>query len=129
MPELFVDEGWGLAQLAPALVVLVIEIVALFFARVLMVWLYGRTGRSVLLVAVFHASFNATISELVLRHRSRIECSEIPRPERRDRPCRRSGDHCHQGPVRAGTRFSSALATGFRPALARFFHVTSLTST
>ena len=36
----------------------------LFFARVLIVWLYEVTGRSVLLVAVFHAGFNATISEL-----------------------------------------------------------------
>lgn len=64
VPEFFVDEGWGLGQLAPALVFLVVEIVALFFARVLMVWLYDRTGRSVLLVAAFHASFNTTISEL-----------------------------------------------------------------
>jgi hypothetical protein len=36
----------------------------LFFARVLIVWLYDRTGRSVLLVAIFHASFDASISEL-----------------------------------------------------------------
>lgn len=64
LPDFFVDEGWTIAQVAPALVFLVIEIVALFFARILIVWLYDRTGRSVLLVAVFHASFDATISKL-----------------------------------------------------------------
>jgi membrane protease YdiL (CAAX protease family) len=42
----------------------VIEFVSLFFARALFVWLYARTGRSVLLVAVMHASFDASISEL-----------------------------------------------------------------
>ena len=36
----------------------------LFFARVLIVWLYSRTGRSVLLVGIFHASFDATITKL-----------------------------------------------------------------
>lgn len=36
----------------------------MFFARVLIVWLYARTGRSVLVVATFHASFDASISEL-----------------------------------------------------------------
>ncbi|HEX9762317.1 MAG TPA: hypothetical protein VGA97_04365, partial [Acidimicrobiia bacterium] len=41
-----------------------VEFVSLFFARVLIVWLYDRTGRSILLVAGFHASFDATISEL-----------------------------------------------------------------
>ena len=48
----------------PALVFLLVEIVVLFFARVVIVWLYNRTGQSVLLVAVFHASFDATISKL-----------------------------------------------------------------
>jgi hypothetical protein len=43
---------------------LVIEFVSLFFARVMIVWLYYRTGRSVLLVAIFHASFDTTISDL-----------------------------------------------------------------
>jgi hypothetical protein len=36
----------------------------LFFARVLIIWLYEGTGRSVLLVGIFHASFDATISKL-----------------------------------------------------------------
>jgi membrane protease YdiL (CAAX protease family) len=64
LPDFFVEEGWTVEQLAPAFVFLVVEFVSLFFARVLIVWLYDRTGRSVLLVALFHASFDATISEL-----------------------------------------------------------------
>jgi len=64
VPDFFVDEGWGLEQAISAVVFLVIEFILLFFARVLIVWLYHRTGRSVLLVAIFHASFDATISDL-----------------------------------------------------------------
>jgi CAAX protease family protein len=64
LPDFFVDEGLGIEQLLTAPVFLVIEFSALFFARVLIVWLYARTGQSVLLVAVFHASFDAAISEL-----------------------------------------------------------------
>jgi CAAX protease family protein len=64
LPDFFVDEGVGIEQLVTAPVFLVIEFISLFFARVLIVWLYARTGRSVLLVAVFHASFDASISEL-----------------------------------------------------------------
>lgn len=64
VPDHFGEEGWGLEQLVAAPVVFVIEFVSLFFARALFVWLYTRTGRSVLLVAVMHASFDASISEL-----------------------------------------------------------------
>jgi uncharacterized protein len=64
LPDFVANEGWTIAQLVPALVFLLIEIVVLFFARVVIVWLYNRTGQSVLLVAVFHASFDATISKL-----------------------------------------------------------------
>lgn len=64
VPDHFGEEGWGLEQLVSAPVVFVIEFVALFFARALFVWLYALTGRSVLLVAVMHASFDASISEL-----------------------------------------------------------------
>jgi membrane protease YdiL (CAAX protease family) len=64
VPDFFGDEGWGVEQLVSAPIFLLIEFVALFFARVLFVWFYERTGRSVLLVAVFHASFDASISEL-----------------------------------------------------------------
>jgi uncharacterized protein len=64
LPDFFVDEGVGIEPLLTAPVFLVFEFVSLFFARVLIVWLYARTGRSVLLVAIFHASFDASISEL-----------------------------------------------------------------
>jgi uncharacterized protein len=60
----FAEEGWGLEQLLSAPVVFAMEFVALFFARALFVWFYNRTGFSVLLVAIFHASFDASISQL-----------------------------------------------------------------
>jgi membrane protease YdiL (CAAX protease family) len=66
LPDFFAYEGWMIAQLVPALVYLLFEIVVLFFARVLIVWLYNSTGQSILLVAVFHASFDATVSKLSL---------------------------------------------------------------
>jgi membrane protease YdiL (CAAX protease family) len=66
LPDFFAEEGWTFATLAVAPVFLIFEFVPLFFARVLIVWLYERTGRSILLVAVFHASFNATISKLAI---------------------------------------------------------------
>jgi uncharacterized protein len=64
LPDFFADEGLGIEQLLTAPIFLIVEFIALFFARVLIVWLYARTGRSVLLVAIFHASFDASISEL-----------------------------------------------------------------
>jgi membrane protease YdiL (CAAX protease family) len=64
VPDFFVDEGFGVEQVVTSLVFLAIEFVLLFFARVLIVWMYERTGRSVFLVIVFHAGFDATISEL-----------------------------------------------------------------
>jgi CAAX protease family protein len=64
LPDFFVDEGLGIEPLLTAPVFLVFEFISLFFARVLIVWLYARTGRSILLVAIFHASFDASISEL-----------------------------------------------------------------
>lgn len=66
LPDFFVDEGWGLEQAISSLVFLVVEFVLLFFARVLIVWMYLGTGRSILLVVIFHAGFDATISELSL---------------------------------------------------------------
>lgn len=50
--------------LAVAPLFLAFETVLLFFARVLIVWLYESTGRCVLVVGVFHASFDATITKL-----------------------------------------------------------------
>jgi membrane protease YdiL (CAAX protease family) len=64
LPDFFGDEGWSIEQLVLAPVVLVVEFLSLFFARVLFVWMYSRTGRSVLLVAIFHASFDASFKEL-----------------------------------------------------------------
>jgi membrane protease YdiL (CAAX protease family) len=64
IPDHFAEEGWGVEALISALVVFAIEVVSLFFARALFVWFYNRTGSSVLLVAIFHASFDAAISRL-----------------------------------------------------------------
>jgi CAAX protease family protein len=64
MPDHFAVEGWGVEQLISAPVVFAIEVVSLFFARALFVWFYNRTGSSVLLVAIFHASFDAAINQL-----------------------------------------------------------------
>jgi len=64
MTDHFAQEGWGLEQFISAPVVFAMEFVALFFARALFVWFYNRTGFSVLLVAIFHASFDAAISKL-----------------------------------------------------------------
>jgi hypothetical protein len=64
MTDHFAEEGWGLEQFISAPVVFAMEFVALFFARALFVWFYNRTGSSVLLVAIFHASFDAAISQL-----------------------------------------------------------------
>jgi hypothetical protein len=36
--------------------------IAQMFARVVMMWLYNNTGYSVLLVGLFHSSFNVTTS-------------------------------------------------------------------
>jgi membrane protease YdiL (CAAX protease family) len=64
VPDFLAEEGWTLTALAVAPVFLAYETILLFFARVLIVWLYSRTGRSVLLVGIFHASFDATITKL-----------------------------------------------------------------
>jgi membrane protease YdiL (CAAX protease family) len=64
MPDHFAVEGWGLQALISAPVVFAVEVVSLFFARAIFVWFYNRTGRGVLLVAIFHASFDAAINQL-----------------------------------------------------------------
>jgi uncharacterized protein len=64
VPDHFAEEGWGVEALISAPVLFAIEVVSLFFARALFVWFYNRTGYSVLLVAIFHASFDAAISQL-----------------------------------------------------------------
>jgi hypothetical protein len=64
VPDYFGDEGWGAKQLIVAPVFFAVEFVSLFFARALFVFVYNHTGFSVLLVAIFHASFDASISQL-----------------------------------------------------------------
>jgi membrane protease YdiL (CAAX protease family) len=64
VPEFFADEGWSAENLLPALVFLCLEFVLLFFARVVLIWIYCRTGLSVLMVALFHAATNATFIRL-----------------------------------------------------------------
>jgi membrane protease YdiL (CAAX protease family) len=64
IPDHFAEEGWGVQALISAPVIFVIEFVSLFFARALFVWFYNVTASSVLLVAIFHASFDAAISQL-----------------------------------------------------------------
>jgi uncharacterized protein len=64
LPDHFAEEGWGVEALISAPVIFAIEVVSLFFARALFVWFYNRTGSSVLLVAIFHASFDAAFNQL-----------------------------------------------------------------
>jgi membrane protease YdiL (CAAX protease family) len=64
LPDHFAEEGWGVEALISAPVVFAVEFVSLFFARALFVWFYNVTLYSVLLVAIFHASFDASVSQL-----------------------------------------------------------------
>ena len=64
LPDHFAEEGWGVEALISAPVIFAIEFVSLFFARALFVWFYNVTAFSVLLVAIFHASFDGTINQL-----------------------------------------------------------------
>jgi membrane protease YdiL (CAAX protease family) len=57
LPDLFAQAG-----LATALIFLPVLAAAHLCARVVLGWLYNATGASVLLVAVFHASFDATVN-------------------------------------------------------------------
>jgi uncharacterized protein len=61
LPDLFAQVG-----LATALIFLPILAVAHLCARVVFMWLYNATGASVLLVAVLHASFDATVNDVGL---------------------------------------------------------------
>jgi uncharacterized protein len=64
LPDHFAEEGWGVEALISAPIVFAVEFVSLFFARALFVWFYNVTAFSVLLVAIFHGSFDASISQL-----------------------------------------------------------------
>jgi uncharacterized protein len=56
LPVFFVEEG-----LRVALVLVLVFVIIHFGARVVMAWLYNNTGRSVLLVGLFHSAFDATV--------------------------------------------------------------------
>jgi uncharacterized protein len=64
VPDHFAEEGWGVEALIWAPIIFAIEFVSLFFARALFVWFYNVTAFSVLLVAIFHASFDGAINQL-----------------------------------------------------------------
>jgi CAAX protease family protein len=64
VPDHFAEEGWGVEALISTPIIFAIEFVSLFFARALFVWFYNMTASSVLLVAIFHASFDAAINQL-----------------------------------------------------------------
>src|SRR5204862_1127290 len=60
LPGLMVDEGFALAQLPLALGELGVIAILQLFGRVVMMWLYNNTNRSVLLVGMFHSAFDVT---------------------------------------------------------------------
>src|SRR5215207_9128011 len=62
LPNLMVENRLGLAQLHLALGFLGILAILQMFGRVVNMWLYNNTGYSVLLVGMFHSSFDATTS-------------------------------------------------------------------
>jgi len=66
LPGLMVDEGLSLAQLPLALGLLGALAILQLFGRIVMMWLYNNTNRSVLLVGMFHSSFDATTAKFGL---------------------------------------------------------------
>jgi membrane protease YdiL (CAAX protease family) len=59
VPDVLVDTG---GQIAPALIPLVAFTIAHLFGRVVIMWLYNNTNRSVLLVGLFHSSYNTSVN-------------------------------------------------------------------
>jgi membrane protease YdiL (CAAX protease family) len=59
VPDVLVDTG---GQLAQALVLLVAFTIAQLFARFVIMWLYNNTKRSVLLVGLFHSTYNTSVN-------------------------------------------------------------------
>jgi membrane protease YdiL (CAAX protease family) len=58
LPPLLIDSGVGLALL----IVFGALVIAMAFFRILVMWLYNGSGRSVLIVALFHSSYNSATS-------------------------------------------------------------------
>ena len=59
LPDLIVDTG---GQLPLALGLLGVFAIAQLFGRVVIMWLYNNTNRSVLLVGLFHSTYNTTVN-------------------------------------------------------------------
>lgn len=64
LPGLIVDTGLGLAQLPLLLALFGILVIGQLSGRIIIMWLYNHTRRSVLLVGLFHSSFNVTAGAL-----------------------------------------------------------------
>jgi membrane protease YdiL (CAAX protease family) len=62
LPGWMVEFGLGLAQLHIALLLTGVFGISQLFGRVIIMWLYNNTQYSVLLVGMFHSSFNVTTS-------------------------------------------------------------------
>jgi membrane protease YdiL (CAAX protease family) len=62
LPSWMVEFDLGLAQLHLALLLTGIFGISQLFGRVIIMWLYNNTNYSVLLVGIFHSSFNVTTS-------------------------------------------------------------------
>jgi uncharacterized protein len=62
LPGLMVETGLGLTRFHVALAFLGILAILQMFGRVVIMWLYNATGYSVLLVGLWHSSFDATTS-------------------------------------------------------------------
>jgi membrane protease YdiL (CAAX protease family) len=64
LPSFIVDTGLGFAQWPLFLVYFGLLVIGQFFSRIIIMWLYNSARRSVLLVGLFHASFNVTAGAL-----------------------------------------------------------------
>jgi membrane protease YdiL (CAAX protease family) len=62
LPGWMVEFELGLAQLHIALLLTGVFGISQLFGRIVIMWLYNNTGYSVLLVGMFHSSFNVTAS-------------------------------------------------------------------
>jgi uncharacterized protein len=64
LPSWMVEFDLGLSQLHLALALTGVFGISQLFGRVIIMWLYNNTNYSVLLVGIFHSSFNVTTSAL-----------------------------------------------------------------
>jgi CAAX protease family protein len=58
LPLLLLDAGIGLALL----IIMGAGVILAVFFRIVIMWLYNSTGRSVLIVALFHSAYNSAVS-------------------------------------------------------------------